>query len=115
MQDGVLNLARVKLRDRAPASQWSFEEYSSSAKGIAAGQSVPRAGNDSGAAARPHPPNARAGDRSNGLHLFHHPAPVWEKSATVIRRNPAGRPHQDYARPHARLSRLNEIFARIEQ
>src|SRR5437667_34975 len=41
-------------------------------------------------------------------------APVWEKICDVIG-EPGWKTHPDYAKPPARLSRLNEIFARIEQ
>jgi len=41
-------------------------------------------------------------------------APVWEKICDVIGQ-PGWKTHPDYAKPPARLSRLNEIFARIEQ
>ena len=41
-------------------------------------------------------------------------APVWEKICDLIGQ-PDWKTHPDYAKPPARLSRLNEIFARIEQ
>jgi formyl-CoA transferase len=41
-------------------------------------------------------------------------APVWEKICDVIG-EPDWKTHSDYAKPAARLSRLNEIFERIEQ
>src|SRR5436853_131185 len=41
-------------------------------------------------------------------------AAVWEKICDVIG-EPGWKTHPDYAKPPARLSRLNEIFARIEQ
>jgi hypothetical protein len=41
-------------------------------------------------------------------------APVWEKICDVIG-EPGWKTHPDYAKPPARLSRLNEIFARVEQ
>ncbi len=48
MQDGVLNLARVKLRDQQRLKHGPLTEFSQYGEGIAFGQSVPRAGNDSG-------------------------------------------------------------------
>ena len=48
MQDGVLNLARVKLRDQQRLKHGPLMEYSQYGEGIPFGQAVPRAGNDSG-------------------------------------------------------------------
>ena len=53
------------------------------------------------------------GDRSQCLYLITQ-APVWEKICDVIG-EPDWKTHADYAKPAARLSRLNEIFTRIEQ
>src|SRR5512138_206077 len=48
MQDGVLNLCRVKLRDQQRLEHGPLKEYSQFGQGIPFGNSVPRAGNDSG-------------------------------------------------------------------
>src|SRR5918911_1199056 len=48
MQDGVLNLARVKLRDQQRLAHGPLTEYSQYGEGIPFGDAVPRAGNDSG-------------------------------------------------------------------
>src|SRR5207248_11301934 len=48
MQDGVLNLARVKLRDQQRLAHGPLTEYSQHGEGVAFGKAVPRAGNDSG-------------------------------------------------------------------
>jgi formyl-CoA transferase len=48
MQDGVLNLARVKLRDQQRLAHGPLKEYSQYGEGIPFGDAVPRAGNDSG-------------------------------------------------------------------
>ena len=74
MQDGVLNLARVKLRDQQRLAHGPLKEYSQFGEGIPFGDAVPRAGNDFGRRpARPHPQMQGLGDRSQRLHLFHHP------------------------------------------
>src|SRR6266571_3102400 len=52
MQDGVLNLARVKLRDQQRLAHGPLKEYSQFGEGIPFGDAVPRAGNDSAAASR---------------------------------------------------------------
>src|SRR5690349_14171712 len=48
MQDSVLNLCRVKLRDQQRLAHGPLTEYSQYGEGVAFGKAVPRAGNDSG-------------------------------------------------------------------
>ena len=48
MQDGVLNLARVKMRDQQRLAHGPLKEYSQFGEGIPFGKAVPRAGNNSG-------------------------------------------------------------------
>ena len=48
MQDGVLNLARVKLRDQQRLKHGPLTEYSQFGEGVPFGKATPRAGNDSG-------------------------------------------------------------------
>ncbi len=48
MQDCVLNLCRVKLRDQQRLARGPLEEYTQFAEGAPFGDAVPRAGNDSG-------------------------------------------------------------------
>src|ERR1044072_9289850 len=48
MQDGVLNLCRVKLRDQQRLKAGPLREYSQFGKNIEFGDATPRAGNDSG-------------------------------------------------------------------
>ncbi len=48
MQDGVLNLCRVKLRDQQRLKHGPLSEYSQHGEGVPFGAAVPRAGNDSG-------------------------------------------------------------------
>ena len=50
MQDGVLNLCRVKLRDQQRLEAGPLKEYSQYGQGIEFGEATPRAGNDSAAA-----------------------------------------------------------------
>ena len=76
MQDGVLNLARVKLRDQQRLERGPLKEYSQFGEGIPFGDAVPRAGNEfRRRPARPHPEVQGLGDRSQRLHLLHHPGP----------------------------------------
>src|SRR5712691_10440679 len=48
MQDGVLNLCRVKLRDQQRLKHGPLTEYRQFGEGIPFGKAVPRSGNDSG-------------------------------------------------------------------
>src|SRR3569832_2326069 len=48
MQDGVLNLCRVKLRDQQRLAAGPLTEYSQFGEGVPFGKATPRAGNDSG-------------------------------------------------------------------
>ena len=48
MQDGVLNLCRVKLRDQQRLDHGPLKEYSQYGQGIPFTDATPRAGNDSG-------------------------------------------------------------------
>ena len=61
MQDGVLNLARVKLRDQQRLKAGPLTEYSQYGEGIPFGDAVPRAGNDSGGGQPGRIVSARAG------------------------------------------------------
>ncbi len=115
MQDGVLNLARVKLRDQQRLAHGPLKEYSQYGEGIPFGEAVPRAGNDSGGGQPGSIVKCKGWETDPNAYLyFITQAPVWEKICDVIG-EPGWKTHPDYAKPPARLSRLNEIFARIEQ
>jgi len=115
MQDGVLNLARVKLRDQQRLAHGPLNEYSQFGEGIPFGDAVPRAGNDSGGGQPGRILKCKGWETDpNSYIYFITQAPVWEKICDVIG-EPAWKTHPDYAKPAARLPRLNEIFARIEQ
>ena len=74
MQDGVLNLCRVKLRDQQRLAHGPLKEYTQFGQNIPFGEATPRAGNDFGRRpARRHPEVQGLGDRSQRLHLLHHP------------------------------------------
>src|SRR6202795_4154246 len=115
MQDGVLNLARVKLRDQQRLKHGPLTEYSQHGEGIPFGNAVPRAGNDSGGGQPGRILKCKGWETDPNAYIyFITQAPVWEKICDVIG-EPGWKTHPDYAKPPARLSRLNEIFARIEQ
>jgi formyl-CoA transferase len=115
MQDGVLNLCRVKLRDQQRLAHGPLEEYSQFGEGIPFGDAVPRAGNDSGGGQPGRILKCKGWETDPNAYIyFITQAPVWEPICDVIG-EPGWKTHPDYATPKARLQRLNEIFARIEQ
>src|SRR5213592_454954 len=115
MQDGVLNLARVKLRDQQRLAHGPLTEYSQYGEGIPFGDAVPRAGNDSGGGQPGRILKCKGWETDPNAYIyFITQAAVWEKICDVIG-EPGWKTHPDYAKPAARLPRLNEIFARVEQ
>jgi len=115
MQDGVLNLARVKLRDQQRLAHGPLTEYSQYGEGIPFGKAVPRAGNDSGGGQPGWILKCKGWETDPDSYLyFITQAPVWNEICDVIG-EPEWKAHPDYATPKARLPRLKQIFARIEQ
>src|SRR6202050_5192236 len=111
MQDGVLNLARVKLRDQQRLAHGPLKEYSQCVEGIPFGDAVPRAGNDSGGGQPGRILKCKGWETDPNAYIyFITQAPVWEKICDVIG-EPGWKTHPDYAKPAARLKHLNEIFA----
>ena len=114
MQDGVLNLCRVKLRDQQRLAHGPLKEYSQFGEGIPFTDAVPRAGNDSGGGQPGRILKCLGWEQdANAYVYFITQAPVWEKVCDVIG-EPGWKTHPDYATIPARLPRLNEIFARVE-
>ncbi len=114
MQDAVLNLCRVKLRDQQRLANGPLKEYSQFGEGIPFGDSVPRAGNDSGGGQPGRILRCKGWEHDPNAYIyFITQAPVWEKICDVIH-EPEWKPDPNYATPAARLPHLNEIFTRIE-
>ncbi|HEV7327468.1 MAG TPA: formyl-CoA transferase, partial [Bosea sp. (in: a-proteobacteria)] len=115
MQDGVLNLCRVKLRDQQRLDHGPLKEYSQFGEGLPFGDAVPRAGNDSGGGQPGRILKCKGWETDPNAYIyFITQAPVWEKICDVIG-EPTWKTDPNYAKPPARLPRLNEIFGRIEQ
>src|SRR5580700_2644283 len=115
MQDGVLNLARVKLRDQQRLKHGPLAEYSQYGEGIAFGEAVPRAGNDSGGGQPGWILKCKGWEKDPDAYIyFITQAPVWEAICDLIGK-PEWKTDPDYATPPARLPRLGHIFATIEQ
>jgi formyl-CoA transferase len=114
MQDGVLNLCRVKLRDQQRLARHGvLEEYPQFPHG-AFGSAVPRAGNASGGGQPGAILKCKGWEHDPNAYLyFITQAPVWKEICHVIGKdewitNPG------YATPKARLPKLKEVFATIE-
>jgi len=115
MQDGVLNLARVKLRDQQRLKHGPLTEYSQHGEGVPFGQAVPRAGNDSGGGQPGWILKCKGWESDPDSYVyFITQAPVWERICDVIGK-PEWKTDPDYATPPARLPRLRKIFDTIEQ
>jgi formyl-CoA transferase len=115
MQDGVLNLCRVKLRDQQRLPHGPLTEYSQHGEGIPFGDAVPRAGNDSGGGQPGRILKCKGWENDPDAYIyFITQAPVWEKICDVIG-EPTWKADAEFATPKARLPRLNQIFGRIEQ
>ena len=115
MQDGVLNLCRVKLRDQQRLARGPMREYSQFGEGIPFGDAVPRAGNDSGGGQPGRILKCKGWETDPNAYIyFITQAPVWEKICDIIG-EPNWKTDTDYATPAARLPRLNAVFARCEQ
>src|ERR1700720_957451 len=102
-------------RDHRRLSQAPLRENSKYGGGFPSGEAVPRAGNDSGGGQPGRILKCKGWETDPNAYIyFITQAPVWEKICDVIG-EPGWKTHPDYAKPPARLTRLNEIFARIEQ
>ena len=114
MQDGVLNLARVKLRDQQRLAHGPLTEYSQYSEGVPFGKAVPRAGNDSGGGQPAWLLKCKGWESDPDAYIyFITQAPVWGAICDLIG-EPTWKTDPDYATPKARLPRLKKIFARIE-
>jgi formyl-CoA transferase len=114
MQDGVLNLTRVKLRDQQRLAHGPLTEFSQHGEGVPFGKAVPRAGNDSGGGQPGWILKCKGweGDPDSYVYFITQ-APVWGAICDLIGK-PEWKTDPDYATPNARLPRLKHIFATIE-
>ncbi len=115
MQDGVLNLCRVKLRDQQRLKAGPLKEYSQYGEGIPFGAATPRAGNDSGGGQPGRILKCKGWETDqNAYTYFITQAAVWKSICDVIGK-PQWKADPEYATPDARLTKLNEVFAAIEE
>jgi formyl-CoA transferase len=114
MQDGVLNLCRVKLRDQQRLARTGvmkeYPQYPDSKFGSA----VPRAGNASGGGQPGWIIKCKGWETDPNAYLyFITQAPVWAEICKVIGKE-EWITHPDYATPNARLPRLKQVFDTVE-
>jgi len=114
MQDGVLNLCRVKLRDQQRLARTGvLQEYPQYPHGKF-GEAVPRSANASGGGQPGSIVKCKGWESDPNAYLyFIAQAPVWKEICKVIGKE-SWMTDPDYATPNARLPRLKEVFAAIE-
>jgi len=108
MQDAVLNLCRVKLRDQQRLAHGPLEEYPNASFGAA----VPRSGNASGGGQPGNALRCKPGGPNDYIYVIIQPQ-GWEPLMKLVGREDLV-DHPDYSTPKARLSHLDECFALIE-
>jgi formyl-CoA transferase len=115
MQDGVLNLCRVKLRDQQRLDRTKvMEEYPQYPNGTFL-EAVPRAGNASGGGQPGWILKCKGWETDPNAYIyFITQAPVWKDICEVIGRT-EWLTDPRYATPKARLPHLMEIFGEIEK
>ena len=115
MQDGVLNLCRVKLRDQQRLLAGPLEEYSQFGEDIPFGEATPRSGNDSGGGQPGRILKCLGWEKDPDAYTyFITQAAVWKNICDLIGR-PEWKEDPNYATPKSRLPKLNEIFGAIEE
>ena len=115
MQDGVLNLCRVKLRDQQRLARTRvMKEYPQYPHGKF-GSAVPRAANASGGGQPGTIVKCKGWETDPNAYLyFIAQAPVWKEICKVIGKE-EWITDPNYATPDARLPRLKEMFAAVEE
>jgi formyl-CoA transferase len=112
MQDAVINLCRVKLRDQQRLAAGPLHEYPQYPNGVF-GDSVPRAGNASGGGQPGWAVRTQGGGPNDYIYVIIQPV-GWEPLMKLC-----GRPelitNPEWATPEARLPKLDECFAIIEK
>ncbi|HUZ70911.1 MAG TPA: formyl-CoA transferase [Candidatus Saccharimonadales bacterium] len=108
MQEAVLNLCRVKLRDQQRLAHGPLNEYPNQSFG----DEVPRSGNASGGGQPGWTVRCSPGGANDYVYVIVQPL-IWAPLATLI-----GRPElaedPEWSTPAARLTKLDRMFALIE-
>jgi formyl-CoA transferase len=115
MQDGVLNLCRVKLRDQQRLARTGVMKEYPQYPDTKFGSAVPRAANASGGGQPGTILKCKGWETDPNSYLyFITQAPVWKEICNVIGKE-EWITDPNYATPSARLPHLKEIFATVEQ
>ena len=115
MQDGVLNLCRVKLRDQQRLQHGPLSEYSQHGQGIPFGEATPRAGNDSGGGQPGWILKCKGWENDPDAYVyFITQAAVWKNICDLIGK-PEWKEEPGYATPPERLDKIKQIFDTIEE
>jgi len=112
MQDTVLNLCRVKLRDQQRLAHGPLKEYPQYPDGEF-GDAVPRAGNASGGGQPGWAVKTKGGGPNDYLYVIIQP-PGWAPLMKLIGHEELIE-DPEWATPEARLPKLDRCFAMIEQ
>jgi formyl-CoA transferase len=114
MQDGVLNLCRVKLRDQQRLAHGPLTEYPQYPNGTF-GDAAPRAGNASGGGQPGWILKCKGWETDPNAYIyFITQAAAWPAICDVIGK-PEWKEDPAYATPDARLPKLVDIFDTIEE
>jgi formyl-CoA transferase len=112
MQDAVINLCRVKLRDQQRLAAGPLHEYPQYPNGVF-GDAVPRAGNASGGGQPGWAVRTKGGGPNDYIYIIIQPV-GWEPLMKLC-----GRPElitdAEWATPEARLPKLDKCFELIEK
>ncbi len=109
MQDTVLNLCRVKLRDQQRLKHGPLSEYPNRIFG----DEVPRSGNASGGGQPGAALRCKPGGPNDYCYVIIQP-PIWPVLARRISRHDLA-DDPGFSTPEARIKHLDEVFAIIEQ
>ena len=109
MQDAVLNLCRVKMRDQQRLANGPLDEYPNRE----IGDVVPRSGNASGGGQPGTALRCKPGGPNDYIYTIIQPQ-GWAPLMKLIGRQELIE-HPDYATPEARVNRLDEVFAIVEE
>ncbi|MEL6966610.1 MAG: formyl-CoA transferase [Pseudomonadota bacterium] len=114
MQDSVLNLCRVKLRDQQRLAAGPLPEYTQHSRGIPFGAATPRGGNDSGGGQPGRILKCKGWETDpNAYSYFVIQSAAWENVCDVIGK-PAWKTDPEFATVQERVKRLDFIFETIE-
>jgi len=112
MQDGVLNLCRVKLRDQQRLAHGSLTEYPQYPNGVFTDE-CPRAGNASGGGQPGWAVKCKGGGANDYIYVIIQPQGWAPLMQAIGREELIDDP--EWATPAARLPKLDQCFALIEQ